>query len=96
MRPAIIHIRASHLQLLNLRFELTNPMLVGFCFAIGKVLPDSMIDNLLILKFQNTGRIIRTPGPGVIRPAGFVESPEYPTFPHQYITRLCFLVPGHP
>lgn len=20
----------------------------------------------------------------------------YPTFPHQYITRLCFLVPGHP
>ena len=19
-----------------------------------------------------------------------------PTFPHQYITRLCFLVPGHP
>ena len=39
MRPAIIHIiyiipiRASHLQLLNLRFELTDPMLVGFCFA---------------------------------------------------------------
>ena len=80
MRPAIIHIipiRASHLQLLNLRFELTNPMLVGFCFAIGKVLPDAMIDNLLILKFQNNGRIISTPGPGVIRPAGFVESPEY-------------------
>lgn len=50
MRPAIIYIipiRASHLQLLNLRFELTNPMLVGFCFAIGKVLPDAMIDNLL-------------------------------------------------
>ena len=21
---------------------------------------------------------------------------KYPTFPHQYITRLCFLVPGHP
>ena len=36
MRPAIIHLirtRASHLQLLNLRFELTDPMLVGFCFA---------------------------------------------------------------
>ena len=36
MRPTIIHIiliRASHIQLLNLRFELTNPMLVGFCFA---------------------------------------------------------------
>ena len=78
MRPAIIHIipnRASHLQLLNLRFELTNPMLVGFCFAIGKVLPDAMIYNLLILKFQNNGRIISTPGSGVIRPSGFVEGP---------------------
>ena len=78
MRHAIIHIipiRASHLQLLNLRFELTNPMLVGFCFAIGRVLPGAMIDNLLILKFQNNGRILRTPGPGVIRPSGFVEGP---------------------
>lgn len=25
-----------------------------------------------------------------------VEDYIYPTFPHQYITRLCFLVPGHP
>ena len=75
MRPAIIHIipiRASHLQLLNLRFELTDPMLVGFCFTIGKVLPDAM----------NNGRIIRTPGPGVIRPAGFVEGPWHSDFAH--------------
>ena len=25
-----------------------------------------------------------------------IEQSLEPTFPHQYITRLCFLVPGHP
>lgn len=70
-------ILASKLQLLNLRFNRANPAFGGFSFPVCKVLPDAMIDNLLILKFQNNGRIIRTPGPGVIRPAGFVESPEY-------------------
>ena len=26
----------------------------------------------------------------------FTEKTFEPTFPHQHITRLCFLVPGHP
>ena len=70
-----IPIYVGKLQFFSLRFNRANPAFDGFGLPIGKVLPDAMVDNLLILKFQNNGRIIRTPGPGVIRPAGFVEGP---------------------
>ena len=33
---------------------------------------------------------------GPIRNADLQLGQVNPTFPHQYITRLCFLVPGHP